>query len=252
VRLIAGIIGLPLAARLPMAAPIAPPMTAPTGPATAPTTAPVAAPAVVFEMGGISMFSFEPDSAALDCLFVGIGLDLVGDARIHSVALTIDSALVARAVGCLTKKRLSFPRRFLKIVVLGWLASATLPAATVATSATAAVTATAAAVAATTTIAATAAAITTAPATTAAAAAGTRFTGTRFVHGQWPAFHGLTVEFGYCLLRIGFIAHCDKGKAARFAGEFVLHEGDFGDRARLREKILEVGFGGIEGKISDV
>jgi len=73
VRLIAGIIGLSLSARLPIAAPITPPTTAPTGPATAPTTAPVAAPAVVFEIGGISMFSLESDSAALDCWLVAMG-----------------------------------------------------------------------------------------------------------------------------------------------------------------------------------
>src|ERR1041385_3830966 len=124
-----------------MAAPITPPTTAPTGPATAPTTAPVAAPAVVFEMGGISMFSFESDSAALDWSFVGIGLDLVGGARNHSVASTNDSPLAVRAVGCLTKKRLSFPRRLFENYCACRLASASLPAAAVATSAATAVTA---------------------------------------------------------------------------------------------------------------
>jgi len=67
VRLITGIIGLPLSARFPMAAPITPPTTAPTGPATAPTTAPVAAPAADFDIGGISMFSFDLDCVAADC-----------------------------------------------------------------------------------------------------------------------------------------------------------------------------------------
>ena len=74
-RAIAGIIGLSLSARLPMAAPITPPTIAPIGPATAPTTAPVAAPAVVLEMGGISMFSFEPGSDAEDCDSVAIRFD---------------------------------------------------------------------------------------------------------------------------------------------------------------------------------
>ena len=45
----------------PASAPITPPTTAPTGPATLPRTAPVAAPAVCFEIGGISMFSDEPE-----------------------------------------------------------------------------------------------------------------------------------------------------------------------------------------------
>jgi hypothetical protein len=58
--------GLPLSARFPTAAPITPPTTAPTGPPTAPRTAPVAAPAADFEIGGISMFSFDPDCAARD------------------------------------------------------------------------------------------------------------------------------------------------------------------------------------------
>ena len=61
VRLTLGMTGLPLAAAFPSAAPITPPTTAPIGPPSAPTTAPVAAPAAGFGMGGISMFSFEPD-----------------------------------------------------------------------------------------------------------------------------------------------------------------------------------------------
>ena len=170
-----------------------------------------------------------------------------------------DSLLSARvaAFPAENKKRLSFPRRFLKKVIVscGRLATATLSAAAIATSATAtaavASTATAAVATTTTTIAATAAAV---AATTAAAPTATWacFTRTRFVHGQGPPFNGLAVELGDGLLRVGFIGHGDKGKTARLAGKFVLHEGDFGDRARLREKVLKVGFGGIEGKISYV
>jgi hypothetical protein len=48
----------------PASAPRTPPTTAPTGPATLPITAPVAAPAVCLEMGGISMFSEDPDEAS--------------------------------------------------------------------------------------------------------------------------------------------------------------------------------------------
>ena len=72
-RLTAGIIGLSLSARFPTAAPITPPTTAPTGPPTAPITAPVAAPAAVFEIGGISMFSFDPDCDAEDFDLFAIG-----------------------------------------------------------------------------------------------------------------------------------------------------------------------------------
>jgi hypothetical protein len=71
-RLTAGRIGLPLSARLPRTAPRTPPTTAPTGPATAPTTAPVAAPAVVFGMGGISMFSFASAGESDDSVSLGI------------------------------------------------------------------------------------------------------------------------------------------------------------------------------------
>jgi hypothetical protein len=115
---------------------------------------------------------------------------------------------------------------------------------------------TAVAAATTTAVAASAATITAAAAAVAAAtpaaAARARFTWTRFVHGQGPAFDGLAVEFRDRFLRVGFIAHCDKGETARFTGEFVLHEGDFLDCAGLGEEILEVSFGRVEGKISYV
>ena len=54
----------PLAA-LPATAPATPPTIAPIGPATLPTAAPATAPAVVFGIGGISMFSDDWD----DCSF---------------------------------------------------------------------------------------------------------------------------------------------------------------------------------------
>jgi len=106
---------------------------------------------------------------------------------------------------------------------------------------------------ATSTIAATAAAATAIASTSATSTtARSRFTRPCFVYGQGTAFDGLAVEVGDRFLRVGFTAHRDKGKTARFAGKFVLHEGDFLDRASLGEKILQVGFGGIEGKISYV
>jgi hypothetical protein len=137
--------------------------------------------------------------------------------------------------------------------ILGWLASAPLAAVSPSSApATTAVTAPATAVAAATT-AITAAAATVAAATSAAAAtARARFTRTRFVHRQGPAFDGLAIELGDRFLRIGFIAHRDKSEAARFAGKFVLHKSDFLDGPGLGEKILEVSFGRVEGKISYV
>ena len=47
------------------------------------------------------------------------------------------------------------------------------------------------------------------------------------------------------------------GFQAQLAGgeeffDLVLHEDDFTDRTRLREEILEIGFGGAEGEISHV
>jgi hypothetical protein len=151
-----------------------------------------------------------------------------------------------------TKKAPRFPEALSENVVLGCrLASPPLAAAAVATSA-----ATAAAIAATVAAAATTAAIAAAAAAVAAAttAATTRacFTRTRFVHGQGPAFDRLAIELRDRFLRIGLIGHGDKREAARFTGKFVLHQGDFRDRARLGEEVLEVGFGRIEGKISYV
>jgi hypothetical protein len=81
VRLTLGMTGSPLDAALPSAAPITPPATAPTGPPTAPKIAPVAAPAAVFGIGGISIFSLEPDcevdwdSSALDSDFFAVDSD---------------------------------------------------------------------------------------------------------------------------------------------------------------------------------
>jgi hypothetical protein len=146
------------------------------------------------------------------------------------------------------KKRLSFPRRFLEDFACWWcgLAPATLAAIAASAAPTAAIASTSATAIAAATI--TAAAI----ATTAAPAWRTRFPRTRFVHGQGPAFNRFAIKLRDGFLRVGLIAHCDKGEAARFAGKLVLHESDFADRADLSEEVLEVCFGGIEGKISYV
>jgi hypothetical protein len=147
-------------------------------------------------------------------------------------------------------KRLSFPRRFLEDFACWWcgLASATLAAIAASAAPTAAIASTSTTAVAAAAITAAAPAIT----TTAAAAWRTRFPRTRFVHRQGPAFDRFAIKLRDGFLRVGLIAHCDKGEAARFAGKFVLHESDFADRADLSEKVLEVRFGGIEGKISYV
>jgi hypothetical protein len=97
------------------------------------------------------------------------------------------------------------------------------------------------------------AAITTATTTAAAAAARrARLTRPRFIHGQRPAFHAFAVKLSNGILSFLFRAHCYEGKPARFASEFVLHEGDFLHRAGLCEKLLQFVFGRVEGKISYV
>jgi hypothetical protein len=53
-------------------------------------------------------------------------------------------------------------------------------------------------------------------------------------------------------LCVRFGRHGHKRETARFAGEFILHQRDFLNRARLGEKILEIRFGCVEGKIAYV
>ena len=74
----------------------------------------------------------------------------------------------------------------------------------------------------------------------------------RFVDRQRPAFHRLAVELGDCFLGVRFGCHRDKGEAARFTGELILHQRDLLDWSRLSEKILQICFGRVEGKISYV
>jgi hypothetical protein len=131
------------------------------------------------------------------------------------------------------------------------LATAAVATSTAAPAAAVASTAAATAIAATTTaaaIATTAAAITAAASTTGRAS----FTGARFVHGQGPAFDRLAIELRDRLLGVCFRCHRDKGEAARFAGELILHQRDLLNWSRLSEKILQIRFGRVEGKISYV
>jgi hypothetical protein len=65
-------------------------------------------------------------------------------------------------------------------------------------------------------------------AVTASATAGrSRFPRASLIHGQWPALNGLSIEFRDGVLSVLVGTHGDKRKATRFAGEFVLHEGNF-------------------------
>src|SRR5438128_12396363 len=83
----------------------------------------------------------------------------------------------------------------------------------------------AAAFAASATISAT---TTTAAVAAASATAGwPRFPRPSLIHGQRSAFNGLAIEFRDGVLSVLVGTHGDKRKATRFAGEFVLHEGNF-------------------------
>jgi hypothetical protein len=123
------------------------------------------------------------------------------------------------------------------------LATAAVATSTAAPAATAiATTATPAAVATTTT------AVTAAASTTWRAG----FTGARFVYGQGPAFDCLAIELCDRLLSVCFGCHRDKGEAARLTGELILHQRDLLNWSRLSEKVLQIRFGRVEGKISYV
>src|SRR2546430_1868459 len=84
------------------------------------------------------------------------------------------------------------------------------------------------------TAAAAAVAAATAAVTTSATAAGWAwFSRSSLIHRQGPTFHGLAVELRDGVLSVLIRTHRHKGKAARFAGEFILHERYFLDRASL-------------------
>src|SRR5437763_9314157 len=114
------------------------------------------------------------------------------------------------------------------------------------------VTASVATIAASAAITTTAATTTTVAAATASTTRRTRFAWTRFVDCQRPAFHSFSVQLADSVLSVLVRAHGDKGKTARFTGEFILHKRDFLDSASLREELLQFVFGRAESKISDV
>lgn len=134
-----------------------------------------------------------------------------------------------------------------------WLPTTTLPATTVATaSAAAAVAASTTAISATATTVSTAAAATISAAAAATAPRRTRFTRAGLVDSQRPTFNSLAIKFLDRFLRIGLGGHGHKSEATRFTGEFILHQRDLLHWARLREKILQICLGRVEGKISYV
>ena len=54
------------------------------------------------------------------------------------------------------------------------------------------------------------------------------------------------------LLGISIARHRDEREPTGFASEFVLHEHDFSNRARLSEVILEIGFRRVKRQIADI
>jgi hypothetical protein len=114
---------------------------------------------------------------------------------------------------------------------------------------------TASAAAATTATATTAAVLpraSSAPATTAATTAAARafFARSGNVYRQIPTVHYRAVHSGHGLLRLGVIAHRDEGKPTRTACGAIHHQVGFEHSAVRRESVLEIIFGGIEGKVS--
>jgi hypothetical protein len=150
-------------------------------------------------------------------------------------------------------------RRFSKKLSLGLptataAASAAVATASAATTAAVATATTAAAISTTAAAVASATAAASTPATAVAAATTwwASLTWASFVHGQWTTFDGLAIELADRLLRICVRRHRDECEAARFSGKLILHQRDLLDWPRLSEKILKIGFGRVEGKISYV
>jgi len=88
--------------------------------------------------------------------------------------------------------------------------------------------------------------------TAAAAARRARLTWPGFIHGQSSAVYRFAVNLSDGVLSFLLGAHCHKRKSAGFACEFVLHERHFLHCAGLGEKLLQLVFGRVEGKISYV
>jgi hypothetical protein len=84
----------------------------------------------------------------------------------------------------------------------------------------------------------------------AAGAAG--FHGLGFVDSQFAAIMALAVQGVDGAPAFFGAAHGDEGEAARAAGHAVRDHVGFGDMTVLGEELVQVLFGGLEGKISHV
>ena len=105
-----------------------------------------------------------------------------------------------------------------------------------------------------TTTAAAAAAITATSAavftTTSTAATRALFAWLGHIDREGSAVHFLAVQGLDGLLRLLGSAHGHKAKAAGAIGHAIHHQVGFGDRAMRGERVLEVVFSGVEGKVS--
>lgn len=89
-----------------------------------------------------------------------------------------------------------------------------------------------------------------ATATVAAAPAGRAlFARPRFVHRQGPPLELLAMKLGDGRVGLGLGAHFNKCKTARTSGGAILHDVHCDDGARRCKIILQIIFGGTEGKI---
>src|SRR5688572_3972484 len=76
------------------------------------------------------------------------------------------------------------------------------------------------------------------------------FTGFGNVDGEGATIHFLAVHGCDGFLRLFGGTHGDETKATRTAGFTVHHQVGFGDRAMRSECVIQVVFGGVEGKVS--
>jgi len=85
----------------------------------------------------------------------------------------------------------------------------------------------------------------------AAAATRTLFARPGDIHGERASIDGFAIHRLNGLLRLLGCAHGDEAESARTARRPVHHQVCFRDRAVCGERVLQIVFGGIEGKISN-
>jgi hypothetical protein len=89
------------------------------------------------------------------------------------------------------------------------------------------------------------------PTTTAAAATGrTLLARSRDVYGDIPSIQRFAVQRGNSALRFLSGAHGDKAEAARTPAHAIDHEISFDNRTVGGKGVVQIVFGGVEGKIS--